>query len=158
MDYLTIQRKKQNVISTNLPEGQQFTKLGQKYQLYLRSKNSDKHLPQSPFTGKLFQMTTFCSCVYILNQPMVQIKFTKTRFTNYCIERPYRLLKSLSTTQKATVPITLIITAAKMGQNKLLICLKIWCYDQANLYSKYSILRASTTLALASSAKLSQLS
>ncbi len=33
-------------------EGQQFTKLGQKYQhdwLYLRSINSDRHLPQSPF-------------------------------------------------------------------------------------------------------------
>ncbi len=32
-------------------EGQQFTKLGRKYQrdwLYLQSINSDKHLPQSP--------------------------------------------------------------------------------------------------------------
>jgi hypothetical protein len=29
-------------------EGQQFTKLGQKHQ----SINSDKHLPQSPFTGQ----------------------------------------------------------------------------------------------------------
>ena len=39
-------------------EGQQFTKLGQKYQhmieMYLQSINSDKHLPQSPFTGKFF--------------------------------------------------------------------------------------------------------
>jgi hypothetical protein len=34
--------------------GQQFTKLGRKYQhdwLYLQSINSAKHLPQSPFTG-----------------------------------------------------------------------------------------------------------
>ncbi len=39
-------------------EGQQFTKLGQKYQrmieMYLQSINSDKHLPKSPFTGKFF--------------------------------------------------------------------------------------------------------
>jgi hypothetical protein len=39
-------------------EGQQFTKLGQKYQhmieIYLQSLHSDKHLPQSPFTGKFF--------------------------------------------------------------------------------------------------------
>jgi hypothetical protein len=38
-------------------EGQQFTKLGRKYQqdwLYLQSLNSDKHLTQSPFTGQLF--------------------------------------------------------------------------------------------------------
>ncbi len=38
-------------------EGQQFTKMGRKYQndwLYLQSINSDKHLPQSPFTGQLF--------------------------------------------------------------------------------------------------------
>ncbi len=27
---------------------------------YLQSTNSDKHLPQSPFTGKFFPMTTFC--------------------------------------------------------------------------------------------------
>jgi hypothetical protein len=36
-------------------EGQQFTKLGQKYQhdwLYLQSINSDRHLPQSPFIGQ----------------------------------------------------------------------------------------------------------
>jgi hypothetical protein len=31
-------------------ERQQFTKLGQKYQ-----HDSDKHLPQSPFTGKFFR-------------------------------------------------------------------------------------------------------
>jgi hypothetical protein len=39
-------------------EGQQFTKLGQKYQhmieMYLQPINFDKHLPQSPFTGKFF--------------------------------------------------------------------------------------------------------
>ncbi len=42
-------------------EGQQFTKLSRKYQhglLYLQSINSDKHLPQSPFKGHFFQMTT----------------------------------------------------------------------------------------------------
>ncbi len=38
-------------------EGQQFTKLGRKYQhdwQYLQYINSKKHLPQSPFTGKFF--------------------------------------------------------------------------------------------------------
>ncbi len=38
-------------------EGQQFTKLVRKYQhglLYFQSINSDKHLPQRPFTGKFF--------------------------------------------------------------------------------------------------------
>ncbi len=40
-------------------EAQQFTKLGRKYQhdwlwLYLQSANSDKHLPQSPFTGQFY--------------------------------------------------------------------------------------------------------
>ncbi len=36
---------------------QQFTKLGRKYQhdwLYPQSINADKHLPQTPFTDKLF--------------------------------------------------------------------------------------------------------
>jgi hypothetical protein len=44
--------------------------LGRKYQhdlLYLQSINSDKHLPQSPFTGQIFYMTTFCFVVYIVN-------------------------------------------------------------------------------------------
>ncbi len=48
-------------------EGQQFTKLGRKYQhglLYIQSINSEKHLPQSPFTGKFFYMTTFCFGIY----------------------------------------------------------------------------------------------
>ncbi len=38
-------------------EGWQFTLLGRKYKhdwLYLRSINSDEHLPQSPFTSKFF--------------------------------------------------------------------------------------------------------
>jgi hypothetical protein len=38
-------------------KGAQFTKLGRKYQhdwLYLQSINSDKHMPQSPFSGKFF--------------------------------------------------------------------------------------------------------
>ncbi len=36
-------------------EGQQFTKLGRKHDwLYLQSIKSDKHLPQSPFTGQYF--------------------------------------------------------------------------------------------------------
>jgi hypothetical protein len=38
-------------------EGQQFTRLGRTYQhdlLYLKSINSDIHLPQSPFPGPLF--------------------------------------------------------------------------------------------------------
>jgi hypothetical protein len=51
-------------------EGQQFTKLGRKYQhdqLYLQSINSDKHLPQSPISGQFIQMTTFCFGVYKVN-------------------------------------------------------------------------------------------
>ncbi len=50
-------------------EGQQFTKLGRKYQhdwLHLQSLNSDKHLPQSPFTGQVLFMTTFCFGVYCI--------------------------------------------------------------------------------------------
>jgi hypothetical protein len=50
--------------------GQQFTKLGRKYQhdwLYLQSINPDKYLPQSPFTGQFFYMTTFCFGVYIVH-------------------------------------------------------------------------------------------
>jgi hypothetical protein len=30
---------------------------------YLQSINSDNHLPQSPFTGQFFQMTTFLHCL-----------------------------------------------------------------------------------------------
>ncbi len=48
-------------------EGQQFTKLSQKYQhdwLHLQYTNSDKHLPQSPFTDKFFYITTFFFGVY----------------------------------------------------------------------------------------------
>ncbi len=44
-------------------EGQQFTKQGRKCQhdwLYLQSKNSGKHLPQSPLTGQFLKMTIFC--------------------------------------------------------------------------------------------------
>ncbi len=55
-------------------EKQQFTKLGRKYRhdwLYLQSINSDKHQPQSPFTGQFF-MTTFCFGVYIVHWSMYQ--------------------------------------------------------------------------------------
>ncbi len=49
-------------------EGQQFTKLGRKYQhdwLYLQSINSDKHLPQSPCTGNFFLYDDFLLwCLY----------------------------------------------------------------------------------------------
>ncbi len=53
--------------------GQKFTKLSRKYQhdcLYLQSKNSDKHLPRSPFTGQFLQMSTFCFAVHTVNQSM----------------------------------------------------------------------------------------
>ncbi len=33
-----------------------------------RRPKTDKHLPQSPFTGKFIQMTTFCFGVFIVNQ------------------------------------------------------------------------------------------
>jgi hypothetical protein len=42
-------------------EGQQFTKLGRKYQ-HLRSINSAKYLPQSPFTGQFFNDDVKESC------------------------------------------------------------------------------------------------
>ncbi len=45
-------------------EGQQFTKLGRKYQhdwLYFQSINSEKHLPQRPFTGQFFWWRHFVS-------------------------------------------------------------------------------------------------
>jgi hypothetical protein len=48
-------------------EGQQFTKLGRKYQqdwLYLQSINSDKHLPQSLFTGKFLEDDILLWCLY----------------------------------------------------------------------------------------------
>ncbi len=52
-------------------EGQQATKLGGRYKhnwhwLYVQSINSDKHLPQSPFTGQYILMTTFCFSVFII--------------------------------------------------------------------------------------------
>ncbi len=43
-------------------EGQQFTKLGRKYQqdkLCFQFVNSDKHLPQSPVTGNFFRWRHF---------------------------------------------------------------------------------------------------
>ncbi len=53
-------------------EGQQFTKLGIKYEydwLYLQSINSDKHLPQSPFTGSFFRWRHFTLVyTYIFNK------------------------------------------------------------------------------------------
>ncbi len=48
-------------------EGQQFTKLGRKYQhnwLHLQPKNSDKHLPRSPFTGQFFRWRHLLWCLY----------------------------------------------------------------------------------------------
>ncbi len=54
---------------------QQFAKHGRKYQLdwlYLQSINSDKHLPQSPFTAKIFLLTTFCFGVYKVFASMVR--------------------------------------------------------------------------------------
>ncbi len=41
--------------------------------LYIQSKNSKKHLPQSPCTGHFFQMTTLCFVVDIVNQSMISI-------------------------------------------------------------------------------------
>ncbi len=54
---LTQGRERGGVEPERKLKGQQFTKLGRKYQhdwLYLQSLNSDKHMPQSPFTGKFF--------------------------------------------------------------------------------------------------------
>ena len=48
-------------------EGQQFTKLDQKYQhmieMYLQSINSDQHLPQSLYTGKHFLDDNILHCL-----------------------------------------------------------------------------------------------
>ncbi len=48
-------------------EGKLFTRLGRKYQhdwLYLQSLNSDKHLPQSPFTVKFFYDDILTWCLF----------------------------------------------------------------------------------------------
>ncbi len=53
-------------------EGQQFTKLGQKYLhdwLYLQSINSDKHLPQSPFTDQFCRWRDFALMSILLISP-----------------------------------------------------------------------------------------
>ncbi len=63
--YLFTQRGGGGVEPERWLEGQQFTKLGRKYQhdlMYLHSINSDKHLLQSPFLTK-----TFCFGVYIVS-------------------------------------------------------------------------------------------
>ncbi len=58
-------------------EGQQFTKLGGKYQndrLYLPSISSDEHLPQKvPLQVNFLDDKKFIFGVYIVNQSMVQI-------------------------------------------------------------------------------------
>ncbi len=58
---------KKLICKGTLRQGQHFTKLGRKYQyylLYLQSINSDKYLPQSPFTGKFFRWRHFVWCLY----------------------------------------------------------------------------------------------
>jgi hypothetical protein len=50
-------------------EGEQFTKLGRKYQhdwLYLQSIKSDKHLPHSPFTDHFLEDDILLWCLYKL--------------------------------------------------------------------------------------------
>jgi hypothetical protein len=39
-----------------------------KLYMYIQFIKSDKHLPQSPFTGKVFKMTTFCFGAYKVNK------------------------------------------------------------------------------------------
>ncbi len=66
--------------TTEKGRGQQFTKLGLKFEhdwLYLRSINFDKHLPQSPFTCNSFQMTTFCFGVPPCANAFIREKYRK---------------------------------------------------------------------------------
>jgi hypothetical protein len=63
-------------------EGQQFTQLGRKYQhdwLNLQCITSDKHLPQSSFTGQFFTMTTFFIASYESYLSTVAIRETGRR-------------------------------------------------------------------------------
>jgi hypothetical protein len=50
--------------------------------LSVQSINSDKHLPQSPFTGQCFLMTTFPLGVYIVNKSMVELVRCIHKFMN----------------------------------------------------------------------------
>jgi hypothetical protein len=57
-------------------EGQQFTKLGRKYQhdwLYLQSINSGKHLPQSHLTDKFFRRQHFALVFMWLISPCAKV-------------------------------------------------------------------------------------
>jgi hypothetical protein len=56
----TIHAGKGGVEPERMGEGQQFTNLGRKYQhMTLQPINSDGYLPQNPYTGQFFKMTTF---------------------------------------------------------------------------------------------------
>ncbi len=57
IQYTYSHRERGGEESWNIEKVRGATKLGQKYQhdlLYLQSINSDKYLPQSPFTGQFF--------------------------------------------------------------------------------------------------------
>ena len=64
-------------------EGQQFTKLGQKYQhmieMYLQSINSENTCLKVPLQVNFFKLTTFRFGFYIVNQSMVCGKVVKNR-------------------------------------------------------------------------------
>ncbi len=72
-------------------EGQQFTKLGRKYQkyqhywLYHQSIDADEHLPKNFCTGQYFWMTTFCFGVFTVNESMAPANWKKVLF---CTNRP----------------------------------------------------------------------
>ncbi len=65
--------KGERVEPERLLEGQQFTKLGwtkcQHDWPYLQSVNSEKHLPQSPFTGQFFRWQHFAFLSILLISP-----------------------------------------------------------------------------------------
>ncbi len=59
------------------------------------SPKNDEHLPQSSFTGQFFQLTTFCSGVYKVNQSMALILmyvYTMKRLTSIFLSAIEKLL------------------------------------------------------------------
>ncbi len=71
-------------------EGQQFTKLGRKYQqnwMYLQSINSGKHLPQSTFTGQFFWWRHFALLSTYLINPWIIFNRSTITFVQSLTEK-----------------------------------------------------------------------
>ncbi len=44
---------------------------------------TEKYMPQSPFTGQFFQMTTFCFVFYVVSSSMVRLNFNNLVFSGF---------------------------------------------------------------------------